>query len=208
MKYKRPHPGRRPRWAPLVAVCFAVVGLAIPLPATALPSLSLFGGQLYYTGGDITVDVIYNETAFDEILQLRSALGVLDVVDGSQVGTQVTVTAEQLAGLGIGVGDELQFGLHVLDTNRDYYLGPGERNADGLDHAYVRFLRKYVYVGFEDLLNGGDRDFDDTVFRISGGTTTEPTAGPMTTDVAIAEPSPLLLLLSGISLLGLGRRKK
>ena len=84
MKYGWPRSGRISRLALPVAVCFAITSLAIALPSMALPTF--FGGQLYYTGGDVTVDVLHNDTVYDEVLQLRSALGILDVADGSLVG--------------------------------------------------------------------------------------------------------------------------
>ncbi|HET9952169.1 MAG TPA: DUF4114 domain-containing protein [Candidatus Eisenbacteria bacterium] len=199
-----------PRLAPLAAVCFAVIGLMMPIEASALPTL--FGGQLYYTGGDVTIDVLHSNTAFDEVLQLHSALTVLDIADGTQVGSRITITAQQLADMGIGVGDELQFGIRVLDTGQTFVLGSGDKNSDGLAHAYVRTGHDNVfyYVGFEDFYGGGDRDYNDTIFRFSGGTTTAAEvaiADPFGSDLEVAEPSLLLLLLPGLGLLGLKRRR-
>ena len=195
MKPGWPRPGRMPRLAPLVAVCFAVVGLTLPNPSSAVPTL--LGGQFYYTGGDVVIEVLHQDSAYDEVLQLRSALSCFDAAIGSQVGSRVTITASQLADMGIGVGDELQFGIRVVDTGHAFALGQGERNADGLAHAYVRGSRDNVhyYVGFEDFYGGGDRDYNDTIFRLSGGLAAD-----------LAEPSSLLLLVPGIGLLALKRR--
>jgi hypothetical protein len=121
---------------------------------------------------------------------------------------------EQLADMGIGVGDELQFALHVRDTGDDFFLGSGDRNVDGISHAYVRSgnFNKY-YVGFEDLRGGGDRDYNDTIVRFSGGMSTIRTehallAAPDARLAEVAEPSMLLLLVPAIGLLGLKRRTK
>ena len=213
MKYGWPRSGRISRLALPVAVCFAITSLAIALPSMALPTF--FGGQLYYTGGDVTVDVLHNDTVYDEVLQLRSALGILDVADGSLVGSRVTLTMQQLANMGIGVGDELQFGIHVRNTGYDFMVGPGERNADGLDHAYVRTGRNNIYVGFEDLLHGGDRDYNDTIYRFSGGMTADPDFAPRaatttepTESSTAPQPSMLLLLLPAAGLLAFGFRKR
>ncbi len=213
MKHVWPRSGRTLRLAQLVAAGFVAVALGIANPAQPVPIYTtLFGAQLYYTGGDLTVDVLHSNTVYDEVLQLRTALRTLDVAEGSRVGSRVTLTERQLAELGINVGDELQFGIHVRDTGNDFLLGPGHRNADGLDHAYVRTGRNSIFVGFEDLLNGGDRDYNDTIFRFTGGMTTNPAWVPgattSTPGAAVPEPSALMLLLPAAGLLALGLRKR
>ena len=209
MLYQLPKPRRIPRLALIVAVGFTVVGLALSLPASALPSL--FGGKLFYAGGDVTIDVLHSDTAYDEVLQLRSAVSVLDVAYSSKVGSKFTLTQQELAALGIGLGDELQFGLHVLNTNQNFLIGPGSRNVDGLDHAYVRGGRSNVFVAFEDLLGGGDRDYNDVVFRFSGVTTsyTRPVLTRSDSRIGTASaPTGLFLMLSGIGLLALAHRRR
>ena len=202
-------PGRFPRLALIVAVGLTVVGLALSLPALALPSL--FGGKIFYAGGDVKIDVLHSDTAYDEVLQLRSAVSILDIGHGSEVGSSFTLTQQQLADLGIGVGDELQFGLHVLNTNQNFLVGPGARNADGLDHATVREGRSNTYVAFEDLFGGGDRDYNDVVFRLSGVTTnfTRPTLPRPDARIGSASaPTGLALMLTGIGLLALAHRRR
>jgi serralysin len=51
-----------------------------------------------------------------------------------------------------------------------YFLNRNQ-NADGLDHARVSVdaLSGTARIGFEDLLGGGDRDFDDVVFTVDVG---------------------------------------
>jgi len=59
------------------------------------------------------------------------------------------------------------FGIRV--GGNEFRLGPGDRNPDDLVHGEVDFIEPGVaIVGFEDLLNGGDMDYDDNVFRFSG----------------------------------------
>lgn len=210
MKSNWPRLGRAPRLALTLVVGFLALVLTLTLPAAALPFL--FGGQVYYAGGDLTIDVLYNNTVYGEVLQLWSGSTAFDIADGSQTGTSVTLTQEQLAGMGIGVGDELQFGIHVLNTSHSFLVGPGSRNIDGIDHAYVREGRFNVFLGFEDLFGGGDRDYNDTIFRLTGATTSPrhapaPAPSPDRTG-SVPEPAPAVLLLVGIGVLGYAYRRR
>lgn len=212
MKAYWSQPDRTRRPALLLAVGLLAIGLFSILSAIAFPSM--FGGQLYYAGGDVTVDVLFKDTVYGQTLQLWSGSNAFDVADGSKTGTRVTLTQVQLEGMGIGIGDELRFGIHVLNTQQSFHLGPGSRNADGIDHAYVRLGRSSVTVGFEDLYGGGDRDYNDTIYRISGVTTTPHLAsGPSAASSnnrpsSVPEPAGALLLLTGAALLGYAIRKR
>jgi Domain of unknown function (DUF4114) len=190
------------------AVLFVALSLMAnfaAVPPDAGATLNMMGGQLYYTGGDVTVDVIHRDSAYRDVLQLQAGLAMLDIVNGQKVGTRITLTEAQLSSWGISVGDELKFGIRVLETNQAFVLGPGSRNADGLEHAYLSdHGRNNYYVGLEDLYGGGDRDYNDTVLRFSGGVTGNaggPTARLSTKAGTVAEPASILLVLTGIGLL-------
>jgi hypothetical protein len=76
------------------------------------------------------------------------------------------------------------FGIFVNGPNNVFKLGPGERNPDGLAHGVMRQTGERQFdVGFEDLLNGGDRDYDDNTFRFSGGLA--PNNPPVADDQAV-----------------------
>ena len=60
------------------------------------------------------------------------------------------------------------------DFNRIWFTGPGNRNNDGIPHAYVVKESADTYlVGFEDEFGGFDLDYDDSVVRLTltGGQT-------------------------------------
>jgi hypothetical protein len=93
-------------------------------------------------------------------------------------------------------GEELLFGIYV--DGRTYKLGPGDRNPDGLAHGKVVNSGERQYdVGFEDLFNGGDRDYDDNVFRFSGGLA--PNTTPVADDqkLTVAQGGSLPITLTG-----------
>ncbi|MCK9496121.1 MAG: Ig-like domain-containing protein, partial [Dehalococcoidia bacterium] len=65
-------------------------------------------------------------------------------------------------------GTELVLSIHVQNTGHTFKTGPAYRNPDGLVHAVVTpGTGNVLYrVGFEDLYNGGDLDFDDAVLSV------------------------------------------
>jgi len=64
---------------------------------------------------------------------------------------------------------ELFFKMYVRDTGHHYYSGPAHRNPDNFIHAAVSYLGDCEWlVGFEDMYNGGDQDFDDILMVLSG----------------------------------------
>lgn len=64
---------------------------------------------------------------------------------------------------------ELFFKMYVRDTGHHYYSGPAHRNPDNYIHAAISYLGDCEWlVGFEDMYNGGDQDFDDILMVLSG----------------------------------------
>ena len=70
----------------------------------------------------------------------------------------------------VASGSELVFYI----TNGDgqtFYSGSASRNQDNTDHANVTSLGNNQWqIGFEDQLNGGDRDYNDIIIRVSATT--------------------------------------
>jgi len=174
----------------LGAGLLALVAL-VSQPVEAAPIL---GGQLIYTGGNVTVESLpvssgfvselglYDDTTFTRLVYLMN-----DEPAG------VTVTFNPSA-YGISVGDELLFGIRVVNTGIHYFMGPASRNPDNVFHAAVDNLGGGTFVvGFEDLFGGGDRDYDDNRFRFTGA--------------VAAAPEPATLSLLALGLLPLARRR-
>lgn len=166
----------------LAALLVLGVGQALATP--------LIGGQLYATGGDITVTVDPSSAGYTHQLWLYSPVSQY-IAMNYDVGTTINLGT-------FAAGTELIFGILVENTGDIFYTGPGSRNADNLAHAAVDVQSPGVaQVGFEDLLGGGDQDYNDCVFTFSGVIAPNP----------VPEPSTLFLLGAGLASLGFMRRK-
>lgn len=96
-------------------------------------------------------------------------------------------------------GTELTFKLAVHDTGDTFYSNKA-LNADGLEHmralqfslpngSFTEFT-PVVFLGFEDLMGGGDMDFNDSMAMFSN-----------VIMVPVPEPSSIAMLLAGLGLL-------
>ncbi len=160
--------------------------------ASAAPVL---GAQLFWAGGEVQITVQPASAGYTSELTLYSADPDIFLALNSQVGTVVTLSAAVIDA-NHDIGDELRFGIFVRNTGDIFYMGAASRNADNLVHAGVDNLGGGVLrVGFEDLLGGGDRDYDDNVFDFRGG-------------VRSTVPEPGTLALAGLALVGIGAARR
>jgi len=170
--------------------------------SSGVSAAPILGAQLYYGGGSVEVEVQPATAGYTSELGLYNTsftrLGSYIALN-TQVGAVIDISS-LISSSGLVAGDELIFGIYVQNTGDTFFMGSATRNTDGLLHAGVDVLSSSpIYtanVGFEDLLNGGDRDYDDNVFQFRGSISTN------------RVPEPGTLLLASLGLLGLGLMRR
>jgi hypothetical protein len=144
----------------------AVVAVMLSPSAHAAVADGGLGARIFANGSPVRVTVLEAESGY------TSEIWVLEPVRRLIGADADTGRSVELGPLSAGV--EIVFGIRVLETGDEFRTGPGARNPDGLPHAFVVATndgRAQVRVGFEDLLGGGDNDFNDVLFEVSGVST-------------------------------------
>jgi len=170
------------------ALLFTADVMAHPIAAIGTEGFTVIA-----SGGEVIAKYEGNSASYSNDLYLG-----LDFIFNNQitpVGNSVSLGT-------FAAGTELIFRLHVNDTGYDWYTGPASRNADGLFHARVQenWAPNTTLVSFEDLYGTpeGEWGFNDLSFSFtntkSGGT-------------SVPESSPFILMMVGLGLLSLARRK-
>lgn len=156
-----------------------LMGLPAPKSAEATPAL---GGDLFSIGGDLQIEILPFEARHVNKLHLRLFGEDHFIGTNSDVGTVVNVV--------VPAGENLDFSITVQDTGDTFHLADAG-NPDGIAHGIVDFHEPGIAeVGFEDLVGGGDRDFNDLVFRVSE-----------VNSIINPEPASLVLMGSGVMFL-------
>jgi len=179
-------------------------GVVFPTSSHAVPvSDPRLGLKVFAGTGDVIATFRGSSAAFSNDLYLD--LGLVGPAGGDVfIFNNHTASIGDTVNLGsFTPGTELLFRLRVNDTGNDFFTGPASRNPDGIAHALVdtTLFPGETFVGFEDLLGGGDRDFDDIKYSFSN-TGTAPAPVP--------EPSTMILMgsgLVGLAAMRLQRRK-
>lgn len=147
------------------------------------------------TPGEVILTFLSKSAAYSNDLFLVGS-------SNSILNNQTAVKGQQFSLGSFQAGTELAFKIFVNDTGHTFFNGVAANNADNVIHtAYIASFGKPLTVGFEDLYDGGDRDFNDLVFSLSNVVIS---AIPP----AVPEPETYFMLLAGLSaIVGLKRRK-
>ncbi|HOP16442.1 MAG: DUF4114 domain-containing protein [Chromatiaceae bacterium] len=175
----------------MVVVIAMALCLARPVTAGSLLDVPIAGGRMLVANtGYVTATFLGSDAGYFNTLFLDGEAADVRLFDKhSEVGTTINLGT-------FTAGTELVFRLDVRNTGNRFFTGDAARNVDGIAHALaVTTLEQQTYVttvGFEDLLNGGDLDYNDFTFVLHN--VIDPPAVP--------SPSALALLGLGIGLLG------
>ena len=143
----------------------AVGATFIGLGTVGTAQAAVLGGRIYSTGEEeIEVKLLSDKGDYNNELFLSIPTNI-----GKSFNLQSSFPHDA----------ELIFGTRVQETGLSYEIGPGSRNPDGIPHANVNFVQPGVArVGFEDLFGGGDKDYNDFKFQVSGGIQATPAPEP------------------------------
>jgi hypothetical protein len=104
----------------------------------------------------------------------------------------------------VGAGSALTFYIDVLTTGDRFFSNPA-LNADGQQHIWSTpyaggefQIPAGLFVGFEDLRGGGDRDYDDLSFVFTN----------VGAKNVVPEPATWMMLIAGFGLVGLAIRRR
>ena len=155
------------------------------------PIADILGAELYATGGDITVRFEGSSAGYDSLI----------AVNGSPQFFPNHATARRhrsSTSATIAAGTALDVVLHVLNTSQFFHSGAGALNIDAMPHALVNQSSGRTFVSFEDIVGGGDKDYNDHQFSFTNVSVT-----------AVPEASTMALMLAGMGVLGfLGTRRR
>jgi hypothetical protein len=183
--------------AALAAALLAPVAVTAPTAATAQTTIPGIGQRVVVTNtGNVTATFVGGEAGYSDTLYLVGRSGPIFNNKTSSIGSIVDLGS-------FAAGTELVFRLNALvsgtptnGTSYDYFTGPADRNPDGIEHAAANTVGNSTVVGFEDLLGGGDRDFNDLTFSF---TNTAATA-------AVPEPASWAMMMLGFGAVGFAMR--
>ena len=185
------------------AALLASLAVLAGAPALAAPVADASGagqGLVVSGDGDVTVTFTGRQGSHTKQLYLvREGQDDLLLFDGqaSAEGDAVSLGA-------LGAGTDLVFRLAVTDGGGgqfDLFTGAGTLNPRGFANARaVTMGAGLAMISFEDMWGGGDLDFDDFGFNVSGAE-----AGPM---LANPVPGAAVLMLTAIGGLVAARRRR
>lgn len=156
--------------------------LALAAILAAPQAQAALGDSLYASGGDVVIRFEGSDAGYDSLISVNGSAEIFPN-HATLIGTEWDLGS-------FAAGTYIDVVLRVLNTGAMFHSGSGAANVDGLAHALVNTDPSgRTFVSFEDLVGGGDQDYNDHMFSFTGVS-------------AIPEPSSLALTLAGMGVLG------
>jgi hypothetical protein len=175
---------RNPRFG---LVWLSVLGLVAVLSSSPVQAYPVLGQDIYYHGGSLRFEILAADSAYTSQIYLHTNTG--NIFLGSNKITGVIINIGDPSVIGLNAEEEFVLGIHVTNTGKDFFMGGGYDNPDGIVHAVVNYGdNQTAIIGFEDLFGGGDLDYNDALIKVTGKLGL----------AQVPEPSTMLLLGSGL----------
>ncbi len=174
--------------------------LSAPALVTASESASFSGavtGENLYVAnaGEVILTFLFKEAAFSNDLFLEGNPNAILNNQTAVVGTQYSLGNFE-------AGQLLSFSM-LVNGVESYFTGAASRNIDNTIHAaYSESIGNTIQVGFEDLFQGGDSDYDDLVFSLTNVYAATAPVSP------VSEPETYAMFMAGLGLMGWSARRR
>ena len=148
------------------------------------------------SAGEVMVTFLSKTAAYSNDLFLQGST--------AKILNNQTAFEGQIFSLGsFQAGTELAFNIFVNTTGDTFYSGLASNNSDNVIHtAFELNPNNTVTMGFEDLIYGGDKDYDDIVFTLSNVKMANAAVA------AVPEAQSYAMLLAGLFMFGAVKRRK
>ena len=193
----------------LPALALATMATATPLPTYPNPgTVNPLDYAFTATANGTVVAYFGGATAgFTNLLGLM-VNGVVVGTTGLNNQTSQIGDSFDFGGVTVNAGDSLVFFIDVQNTGERFFSSRILNTKDNITHIYSApyvgglvgpggTIPAGIYVGFEDILGGGDLDYDDLKFvftNVGGG--------------VIPEPATWAMLIAGFGLVGMAARRR
>ena len=160
-----------------------IIGMLLSINASALTFQAIEDGDIYGYFAGATA-------GYDSKL----SLSINGIQSNEFIHNHLSISGDEVNFGYAHAGDIIVFKLEVLTTGDTFYSTPS-LNPDSLDHMRYAQHDHFLFLGFEDLLGGGDLDFDDN-------------NAFFTNISAVPEPEPYMMFLVALLLITLGMKRE
>ena len=163
----------------------------IPFIGASNPSTS----SLYAaTTGEVILTFLSKQADFSTDVSVQGSPATLFNNQSAVAGTTYSLGSFQ-------EGAEIVFSFFVNTTGDTFLSGAAINNVDNTAHTAYQQVDNSLLVGFEDIVLGGDKDYNDIIFSVSNAAIGRPVS-------PVPEPELVSMLAAGLMLLGFSSRKK